>query len=366
MEALLKQEEKAVYALRKLYQSHGYSQFKMSQFEAYDLYARNKDFLVSEGIITFTDTDGTLMALKPDVTLSIVKNYRSEPSYVQKVYYNENVYRIAGASHCYREIMQTGLECLGSVGLYELSEVILLAVRSLQTISEAFVLNLSHLGVVNEILAQLPLQEAERAAILSCIGEKNEDGLRQLCGELSAAQQAQVLALVQIHAPIGFALEQMSAFPETEALQELRTLSGILEQAGIADRVYLDFSIVSDQNYYNGLVFRGYIEGIPASVLSGGQYDRLMKKMGKNAGGIGFAVYLDQLERLDSGAKPYDVDTVLLYESGSDVTALLREADRLRRDGRQVLVAQRLPEKLQYRRLFGCRNGRIELLEDNG
>ncbi|MGN0980389.1 MAG: ATP phosphoribosyltransferase regulatory subunit [Candidatus Avoscillospira sp.] len=366
MEALFKQDEKAVYALRKLYQSYGYSQFKMSQFEAYDLYAKNKDFLVSEGVITFTDTDGTLMALKPDVTLSIVKNYRVEPSCVQKVYYNENVYRIAGASHCYREIMQTGLECLGHVGLYERSEVILLAVQSLQTISGKFVLNLSHLAIVKDVLDSLPMSDTERAAVLRCIGEKNEDGLQSICGAVSDLQLSQLLGLIRIHAPICLALEQMSMFTKTDALRELQTLAEILKQAGVADHVYLDFSIVSDQNYYNGLVFRGYVEGIPASVLSGGQYDRLMRKMGKNAGGIGFAVYLDQLERLDGGRKPYDVDTVLTYESGCDISLLLHEADQLRQEGRQVLVVQALPAKLQYRRLFSCKDGRIELLEDNG
>ena len=72
----LKAGEIAIYKLRELYESFGYSQYKMSKFEEYDLYVRNKSFLVSDHIITFTDTDGKLMALKPDVTLSIVKNSR--------------------------------------------------------------------------------------------------------------------------------------------------------------------------------------------------------------------------------------------------------------------------------------------------
>ena len=73
-ENILKFEEKAVFTLRNLYRNHGYRQFKMSKFEEYDLYSKNKDFLVSDGVITFNDTDGKLLALKPDVTLSIIKN----------------------------------------------------------------------------------------------------------------------------------------------------------------------------------------------------------------------------------------------------------------------------------------------------
>ena len=71
---VLKNEERAVFALRKLYRSFGYAPYKMSRFEEYDLYVRNKDFLVSDQVITFSDRSGRLLALKPDVTLSIVKN----------------------------------------------------------------------------------------------------------------------------------------------------------------------------------------------------------------------------------------------------------------------------------------------------
>ena len=50
--------------------------------------------------------------------------------------------------------------------------------------------------------------------------------------------------------------------------------------------------------YYNGIAFRGFISGLPAAVLLGGQYDNLMTKMGKDSRGVGFAVYLDGLDRL--------------------------------------------------------------------
>ena len=110
-ETVLKSEEHVMLELRALYKKYGYSQFKMSKFEEYDLYVRNKDFLVGDGVITFTDTDGKLLALKPDVTLSIIQNSKDMPGVTQKVYYNENVYRISGSTHTFKEIMQTGLEC---------------------------------------------------------------------------------------------------------------------------------------------------------------------------------------------------------------------------------------------------------------
>ena len=115
---MLKNDEKVVFGLRELYAGLGYSQYKMNKFEEYDLYVKNKDFLISENVITFTDTNGKLMALKPDVTLSIIKNSKDEVGCVSKVYYNENVYRVSDRTHAFRELMQVGLECIGDLDDY--------------------------------------------------------------------------------------------------------------------------------------------------------------------------------------------------------------------------------------------------------
>ena len=127
-------QERILASLRVLYDRYGYRPYKMNKFEEYDLYARNKDFLISDSIITFTDRSGKLMALKPDVTLSIVKNTADTGS-VQKLYYNENVYRVSKGSGVFREMLQVGLECLGQIDDYAIFEVLLLAAKSLLAIS---------------------------------------------------------------------------------------------------------------------------------------------------------------------------------------------------------------------------------------
>lgn len=361
MAELMKQEEKAVFALRTLYQRFGYTQFKMSKFESYDLYMQNKDFLVSDGIITFTDTDGTLMALKPDVTLSIVKNFRGDQQPLQKVYYNENVYRISAASHSYREIMQTGLECIGDIGLYDICEVILLAAKSLQAISERFVLDISHMQIIWDAIHACSLSYKDQVDVLTAIGDKNEDAL---CAYPLLQKLVKTSGLLKDVLPV---LNEFCIADEARnAITQLQTIEAILDQNGYSDHVQLDFSIVNDMNYYNGIVFRGYIEGIPNSVLSGGQYDKLMEKMGKNAGGIGFAVYLDQLALLDTIQKKYDVDTVLLYTDDSDIPTLSCKAGELSADGGTVLLLKKLPETLRYGQLLSFENGRLQELENNG
>ena len=99
-----------------------------------------------------------------------------------------------------------------------------------------------------------------------------------------------------------------------EALDELDTICSVLAANKLARNINIDFSIVNDMTYYSGVLYKGFVNGIPTSILSGGQYDKLMERMGKKAGALGFAVYLDSLDRLEPYEKMYDFDVVFLYD----------------------------------------------------
>ena len=136
-----------------------------------------------------------------------------------------------------------------------------------------------------------------------------------------------------------------------EAVDELESICGLLKNSRYYEKINLDFSIVNDMNYYNGIVFKGFINGIPESVLSGGQYDKLMKKMGKKAKAIGFAVYLDLLEQTGEKKKT-DVDTLVLYSEKSDMGKLSQfVADRIN-SGESVSAQRKIPQKLRYKTLI--------------
>ena len=347
----LKQEEKVQLKLRELYEKYGYSRFKMSKFEEYDLYSQNKEFLVSDSVITFTDTNGKLMALKPDVTLSIVKNTVETTNGVQRVYYNENVYRVSDNTHSYKEIMQSGLECIGNVGTYDLCEVLLLAAESLQEISNDSVLNISHLGIVSTLLEQ-PEFRGVRKQMLTYIGEKNPHEVSRICKERGIAVPMMELLcyLCRGYGPalqVLTGLEAINPFSEiSEAIAQLKTVTTVLEKT-TSVKVFIDLSLVSNTNYYNGLIFRGYVKDIPTDVLRGGQYDKLMKRLGKTHKAIGFAVYLDALERIAKDS-PYDADVLLTYRETDDIEGVLIRALALRKEGKRVDVQPCVPEKKNY------------------
>ena len=351
-ETALKSGERASARLRALYRRRGYCPYRMSRFEEYELYLRNKNFLVSQDILTFTDTDGRLMALKPDVTLSIIKNTPETAGGLQKVYYHENVYRTSPAAMGYREIMQTGLECIGQVGPFEEGEVLSLAAESLAAVSDRYLLDVSHLGFAAGLTARLP--ETVRRDILAELGRKNEAALRELCAS-SGVDHALAEKLCALAGLYGGAelFPRLEALAEDEtsraALAELKALWEIMEGLGLAENLRLDFSIVNDMSYYNGLIFRGYLPGLASGVLAGGRYDNLLRKMGRQGGAVGFAVYLDQLERLEEAESGYDGDVLLLYRPEDDPAAVAAKARALGRDGRVVRTDRREPPGLRFR-----------------
>ena len=365
---VLKNEEKIVFQLRSLYHTYGYSQYKMSKFEEYDLYAQNKDFLQSDGIITFTDTNGRLMALKPDVTLSIVRNSRDLNRSVQKVYYHENVYRVSQKSHAFREITHVGVECIGDVDAYCLAETLILAARSLALISPDWRLSISHLGILSRAVDRLEAPAGVRERILTCVEQKNLHELTDLCRAhgLDENRAEDLRRLVAADSDPDAMLEVISQTGcDDQAAGELSALMDVLRDNGLIDKVGIDFSIVGDMSYYNGILFKGFVAGVPAGVLSGGQYDRLLRRMGKSSRGIGFAVYLDLLERLGESGEPYDADMLILYDDDADVKALCRTVRQFTALGIRAVAQKTAPAGQRFKQVAHFSGSGVEILDSN-
>ena len=370
LDRIIKSDERAIFELRALYKSFGYSQYKMSRFEEYDLYVRNKDFLLSDEVITFTDRNGRLLALKPDVTLSIIKNSSDEKGLVEKLYYNENVYRVAPGTHNFKEIMQAGLECIGDLSFYDISEVVLLAAKSLSLISESYVLDISHMGLIAAVLEDAGLSPQGKKQALTFLNQKNPHELLSLCEAegIDKEKSEKIAALAEISGTTEEVLSKLgdilTSEGEKKALAEFRTLFEIIKEAGFGDNVRIDFSVGNNMKYYSGVVFNGYVEGIPTSVLSGGQYDKLLAKMKKGSSAIGFAIYLDLLERFEDECLGYDIDTVLLNDGSTDPIILSEIANKLHSEG-GVLVTSAIPKNIKYRRLMEIKEGVVTILNEN-
>lgn len=363
----LRQDERVSLTLRKLFEQYGYKRIKARMFEDYALYLENRSFLAAENVITFTDPDGRLLALKPDVTLSLVKNTNATAETSEKLYYIENVCRLSRERREYREISQMGLEMFGGIDAYATAEVIRLALLSLDAIDPAFVLDVSHMGYTGALLDELVTDEADRPEIISFIRAKNRHDLRSFATAhgVSPAGVDRLVALAELYGDFDSCMDAARTIAGENAimhraLDELSAVYALLLGSGLEQKLRLDFSIVNDIGYYTGVIFQGYVSRAPRAVLSGGRYDKLPEKFGSTAGAIGFALYLDQVAERYAATPEYDVDALVLYTPDCDLAALSRAVQFLLESGNRVRTERSIPEGLRYRRLLRFENGALK------
>lgn len=359
----LEKEELIPLELRALYERRGYKKYTMGRFEPYDIYTQNRNFLQNEGIITFTDARGRLMALKPDVTMSIVKNSscRGES---EKYYYCENVFRVDASREC-KEIRQMGLEYIGGQGIYCEAEVLSLALESLAAISGEYVLDISHMGFVQHVLSNCGLRDECVGEAMAALEQKSPHLLEKVArgAGLSEQKLGVLLELAALSGDFAKTLERAKGIAcdgeSEDALRELEVLYSTLGVLGSTEHVRLDFSLMNDIGYYNGIIFRGYISGVPKAVLTGGRYDLLMERFGKDTTALGFALYLGELDRALHIQQQYDADA-LLVQNGADSLATARAAKQLMDSYESVRVEQSADTSLRARHIFEIdKNGEL-------
>lgn len=341
------------YKIRSLFEAYGYQKYQMAKFEAYDLYSKHRNFLDSQNILTFTDARGKLLALKPDVTVGIVNN--TNPNQTRKLFYVENVFRIEKGSKEFKEINQIGVEYIGGDASYAEAEVVLLALKSLAVINDEFILTIGHIGFISAFFDYLKLNEADRKALIAVIKNKNphETASKAAALGVSAENVERLLNILSVSGNFAEAISQAEQFAANKEmrsiLKELKALSKVFDGADFGECVRLDFSVINDMDYYNGLLFQGYIPQLAKVLLSGGRYDNLMRRFDKPQQAVGFAIYTGELERAFHVEKKFDVDVALVY-GDAPLYKVTKAVSKLIDDGYSVCAEKEVSAEVKAKK----------------
>lgn len=351
-------EKIVTQSLVSLYKSYGYKLYKPSCFEEYSLYQENKDFLIGKNVIAFSDLSGRLMAMRPDVTLSLIKHSDLKEGVLEKYYYDEKVYRQWSGSKEFKEVSQVGVEIIGAVDGASVCEAAILMCETLSSISKDYVLDVSHMGFTEGLLSEF--SEGSKQ-VKDCLKSKNLHDFKKLAkiygysdrlvSAFEIALEAEGEPKAALKKAEGAILnEQMAA-----ALNSLSTLCARLESFDYGDKIKVDFSVTNNADYYNGEVFNGYVNGIFHRVLSGGRYDKLIKKFGKVGGAIGFALYLGELDRYFANERE-EVDFLLIYDNTCEDKALKTANEKIKA-GYSVRISKSDDGSVRYNNLINLVNG---------
>lgn len=326
--------------LSALYSKFGYALYKTCGFEEYDSLMPYRDFLGSSQIITFTGVGGRLLALKPDITMSIIKDTADEEGRADKYFYTENVYRVPAGGDEYKEILQIGLECIGDVSDYDRAEVLTLAARTLGATGRDYIIDISCMSLVGCVLDSLGLDGRAREEAVEALKSKNTGALTRICTEAGVSPD-KLVTMAKTAVPLDKAPLVLKSIKDgvsgvDSSVMLFEMLSSTLSDEEKA-HIRLDFSVIHDMNYYDGIVLSGYIDGVSEAILKGGEYGRLIGKLGRCGSGLGFALYADLLESLDYGTKSYAGD-ILLVVGSAKPCAVARAVAALSEGGERILV----------------------------
>lgn len=348
-----KDENRIIGELAALYKSRGYSRYKLGCFEEYSLYQENKDFLLGKNVITFSDLGGRLMAMRPDVTLSVIRHNDVPENGLEKFFYNEKVYRQSAGSNEYKEINQTGVEAIGTVDEAVIAEITALICETLGKISSDYILDISHMGFTEGLLDEFG---SERETLSTLLKKKNLHDFYRFA-EMNNFSQKLIDAFTITVNACG---KGETVFKEAKkavlndkmgaALGELERLQKRMDKFGYGDRLNINFSAVNNADYYNGIIYNGFISGIPRFVLSGGRYDKLLSKLNKQGGAVGFALYLGEIERFFKHDDA-QVDCLIIYDNTTQDEAL-ELADKSVKSGKSVRISTVIPAELKYKQLI--------------
>lgn len=286
-------------ALTDLFATHGYAEISTPEVEFYDLFIQSGNPLPQESFLKIVDRDGKIMVMRPDCTVPIARVAATKLKAVplpQRLYYNETVFR-SGQAHKggSSEIAQCGVELIGAAEQQADVEVIALAVESLKASSpHAFHIELGHVGLFRALAAEMDLGAAQTEQMRLMIEGKHFAALNNLLAPYKDKPAYAVLTrLSQLFGSIEVLDEAEALVGKREEVEYLRTLYAALQEKGYGQYVRFDLGLVHQIDYYTGVVFRGYVEGAGAPVLSGGRYDNLVEKFGRPAPAIGFSVDAD-------------------------------------------------------------------------
>lgn len=331
--------------LSDLFVQRGFSEVMTPGIEFYDVVPGDNEAIAPESVYKLTDNKGRLLVIRPDSTMPIARLTATRLQNARlplRLYYAQDVFRLNhGMAGHNDQIFQAGVELIGMTGRLADLEVLSLAAQSLrECVGDNFRLEIGHVGFFRSLVEQLDVEDEIRDEIRTLVESKNYAALSDRLDTLPAGDA--VAALRRL--PRLFGGEEVLAEARTfchtdesrKALDYLAPLYKALKDFGLSDNVMMDLGLVHPQEYYTGVIFRGYVEGSGDTVVSGGRYDTLLRQFGPDLPATGFGVNVDSLMKvmLDQGkidpALPPEV--LVAAKPGCEVEAL-QKVNELVEDG---------------------------------
>ncbi|NLO98686.1 MAG: ATP phosphoribosyltransferase regulatory subunit [Clostridiaceae bacterium] len=317
--------------IRKAFILNGYKEIETPTIEFYDTFGGERGLINQESMYKFCDSKGRLLVLRPDLTVPVARvaatRLKDEVLPIKCCYIGNTFSFDELGGGRQNEFTQAGCELLGINSPEADAEVVAMAIETVKSTGiEEFQIDIGQVGFFKGLMEESGLSEDEIEEVRELIDQKNLVGVEQVMDrhKVKTPLKRIILDLPKLFGSRDI-LQNINSEDigkeATKAIENIKAVLEILEDRNLAQYVSLDLGMVQSLNYYTGIVFRGFTYGVGFPILSGGRYDKLVAKFGRDCEATGFSLGINMvmmaLERQKKLVKQQPEGVFITYEKNA-------------------------------------------------
>lgn len=332
--------------LMKGIQLYGYENIQTPTFEFFDVFSEEIGTTSSRELYKFFDKEGNTLVLRPDFTPSMArcaaKYFMDKEGPIRFCYSGNTFINNSNLQGKLKELTQMGAELIGDNSVYADAEMIMMVIDTLRSAGlTKFQVTVGEVEYFKGICHHAGLDCDTEMALRDYISEKNFFAAEELMLEKGISERdreaiLQVREFYEVEKTLTKARELAPNDRSRSAIARLEELYELLKQYGVSEYVSFDLGMLSKFHYYTGVIFKAYTYGVGDAIVTGGRYDTLLGRFGKDAPAIGFMVLIDDLmEALYRQGICVDVEDKrqTIYYNKDNYAEKLTKAIELRKQG---------------------------------
>ena len=298
-------------AIRGALEDQGYCEIVTPTIEFYDMFNQANPAHDQESMLKVIDRSGRICVVRPDNTTPVARvaaTRLDDAALPVRLYYSQKVFRSVSGDHGHKgEFLQIGAELIGADGTEADLDILSAAFAALaKTGADSFRIELGHAELYKALVAELGVDEIEAEEIRRLIENKSFAALVDALAPYGDVPAARVLrAIPQLFGgrEVLDEVEKLTGNVRVlGAVAYLRRLYDALSAAGYGESILIDLGLVHEMGYYTGVMFRGYVGGAGAAILSGGRYNGLCAKFGRDLPAAGFGIDVESVAEAATAA----------------------------------------------------------------
>lgn len=306
----------------------GFQDIQTPSFEFFDIFNHERGTVSSKDMYKFFDREGNTLVLRPDITPSIARclarYFKDEKLPIRLCYMGNTFINNTSYQGKLKEATQLGAELINDNSVEADVEMLVLTIECLLKAGlKEFQLEIGEVDFLRALVDEVGFNQEEIYKLKELIESKNTFGVENMVEAMDISSElkeifAKVPELFGKIDVLSAALELTKNDRAVKAIERLKDIYKIMEEYGYQDYISFDLGMLSQYDYYTGIIFKAYTYGTGEAIATGGRYDKLVEQFGKEAPAIGLAIVIDQLlvalSRQDVTSQVGTKDTLILYK----------------------------------------------------